>query len=96
MKEVSLFLLNKKPNALHFTIKLALSLESSETTDRRMQKIHLLEILSCGGPKTLTSMRGQEMHKHQVDLQHCPIKRKESVPSLSDTQVLLYEEQLKI
>lgn len=96
MESFLLFLLNEKPNVSPSTIKLGLPHKSSIATVRNVQKVHLLENLFCDGLRTLTNMRGQKMYRGQEDLQHCPIKSKESVFILFDTQADLCEDQSKI
>lgn len=90
------FLLNKKPNATPRIIKLCISHKHCVTFLRRTHKVHLLEVLSCDGARTLTNIGGYGVHRDQIYLQPRTIKRRESVPILSDTQVGLHEERSKI
>lgn len=75
---------NKKQNASPGTTKLVQSHKNSVAAILRMQKVYLLEVIFCNGFRTLTNVRGYNVHKHREELEHRPNKKQESLTTLFD------------
>lgn len=60
-----------------------------------MRKVYLFVILSCNRLKNLIRTEGWKTQKNKKNLPHHPIKRKSSIILLFNTQISLYEEQIK-
>lgn len=90
------FFCSTKLNASSDTIKLVLSHRHCVTTVVSTQDVHLFKGLFCDWLKTLTSIPGWNMHKHQKNLHRCLAERENPVVILSHMQAGASERKSRI